>query len=133
MASYRLNHDAVAHARRLIDARQYVLDSDWGESQPSAEDENRYLDAHSWEEYGAWHLGLTEGAADETKARHGFVFGDLRRIHRTGLIACQYRAAEWRHKEIELAAHELLQYLDRKAAPARQSSRRQARTKVTQQ
>jgi hypothetical protein len=28
------------------------------------------------------------------------------------LIACQYRAAEWRHKEIELAAHDLLQLLD---------------------
>jgi hypothetical protein len=28
------------------------------------------------------------------------------------LIACQYRAAEWRHKEVELAAHDLLQYLD---------------------
>jgi hypothetical protein len=132
MASYRLNRKAVAHARRLIDARQYVLDSDWGESQPTAVDENRYLESHSWEEYGAWHLGLTDGVADETKARHGFVFGDLRRIHRTGLIACQYRAAEWRHKEIELAAHELLQYIDRKAAPARRSSG-QARTKVTQQ
>jgi hypothetical protein len=24
-----------------------------------------------------------------------------------------YRAAEWRHKEIELAAHELLQRLDK--------------------
>jgi hypothetical protein len=23
-----------------------------------------------------------------------------------------YRAAEWRHKEVELAAHELLQHLD---------------------
>ena len=31
-----------------------------------------------------------------------------------GLIACMYRAAEWRHKAIELAAHELLQRLDEK-------------------
>jgi len=37
-------------------------------------------------------------------------------VHRMGLIACHYRAAEWRHKEIELAAHELLQYLDKKIA-----------------
>jgi hypothetical protein len=29
-----------------------------------------------------------------------------------GIIARHYRAAEGRHKEIELAAHELLQYLD---------------------
>ena len=114
MASYSVNKAAVAHARRLIDARQYVLDSDWGEAQPRADDENRFLKSHTWQEYAAWHLGLTDGAGDETKARYGFVFGDLRRIHRTGIIACHFRAAEWRHKEIELAAHELLQYLDRK-------------------
>lgn len=112
MASYEVNHAAVDHARRLIDARQYVLESDWGAAQPSADDENAYLERHTWDEYGAWHLGLTVGANDETKARHGFVFGDFRRVHRSGLIACVYRAGEWRHKEIELAAHELLQHLD---------------------
>src|SRR5213080_3352405 len=31
MASYSVNERAIAQARRLIDARQYVLDSDWGE------------------------------------------------------------------------------------------------------
>jgi hypothetical protein len=116
MAKYTLNKRAVAHARRLIDARQYVLDSDWGERQPKAEDENAFLASHSWDEYAEWHLGLTEGATDETKARDAFVFGDFRRIHRTGIIACHFRAAEWRHKEIELAAHELLQYLDQKTS-----------------
>lgn len=114
MASYSLNRAAVAHARKLIDARQYVLDSDWGDVQPRADDQNAYLERHSWEEYGLWHLGLTDGAADETKARYAFVCGDFRRLHRTGLIACVYRASEWRHKEVELAAHDLLQYLDSK-------------------
>jgi hypothetical protein len=113
MASYTLNRRAVAHARKLIDARQYVLDSDWGEAQPSADDENAFLASHSWAEYAKWHLGLTDGATDETKARYAFVYGDFRRVHRTGLIACQYRAAEWRHKAIELAAHRLLQRLDK--------------------
>jgi len=112
MARYLLNEDAVAHARRLIDAHQYVLESVWGEVQPSADDENRFLETHSWDAYGLWHLGLTEGASDDTKARYAFVYGDLRRVHRMGLIACEYRAAEWRHKQIELAAHELLQQLD---------------------
>jgi hypothetical protein len=114
MASYTLNKRAVAHARKLIDARQYVLDSDWGEVAPTAADENAYLKSHSWEEYAAWHLGLTDGASDETKGRYAFVCGDFRRVHRTGLIACVYRASEWRHKAIELAAHNLLQYLDKK-------------------
>jgi hypothetical protein len=112
MATYTVNPDAVAHAERLIDARQYVLDSDWGSAQPRAEQENAFLKSHSWPEYAAWHLGLTEGPGDESKARYAFVYGDVRRVHRMGLIACHYRAAEWRHKEIELAAHELLQRLD---------------------
>ena len=115
MASYTVNERAVARARRLIDGRQYVLRSEWGEVQPRAEAENSFLESHSWEEYGEWHLGLTDGPADDTKARYAFVYGDFRRIHRSGLIACHYRAAEWRHKEIELAAHELLQYLDEKS------------------
>jgi hypothetical protein len=116
MARYTVNQAAVEHARRLIDARQYVLDSDWGRVQPKAEAENDYLASHSWDEYGRWHLGLTEGAAEQTKARYAFVYGDFRRVHRTALIACVYRASEWRHKEVELAAHDLLQHLDRTSA-----------------
>jgi hypothetical protein len=116
MASYSLNERALEHARKLIDARQYVLDSQWGDVQPRAEAQNAFLASHSWEEYAAWHLGLTDGAADETKARYAFVYGDFRRVHRMGLIASHYRAAEWRHKDIELAAHDLLQYLDARSA-----------------
>ena len=97
MAKYAVNPKAVAFAEQLIDARQYVLDSEWGDVQPKAADQNAYLEKHSWEEYERWHLGLTEGASDETKARYAFV----------------YRAAEWRHKEVELAAHDLLQRLDK--------------------
>jgi hypothetical protein len=118
MASYAVNERAVAHARQLIDARQYVLDSDWGDVQPGAAEQNAYLERHSWEEYADWHLGLTDGATEHTKARYAFVYGDLRRVHRTALIACVYRAAEWRHKDVELAAHDLLQHLDRTSGVA---------------
>jgi hypothetical protein len=116
MASYSVNDRAVDRARRLIDARQYVLESDWGTVQPRADAENAFLASHSWDEYAEWHRGLTDGAKEQTKARYAFVYGDFRRIHRMGLIACLYRAAEWRHKEIELAAHELLQHLDATSA-----------------
>ncbi len=112
MARYEVNPAGVARARALIDARQYVLRSQWGDVQPDADAENAYLDDHTWDEYGEWHLGLTVGATPETKSRYAFVYGDFRRLHRMGLIACRYRAAEWGHKEVELAAHELLQHLD---------------------
>jgi hypothetical protein len=114
MATYRVNRAAVTFAHKLIDAGKIVEESDWGEAQPKADDENGYLKNHKWADYARWHLGLTDGASDETKARYAFVFGDFDRIHRSGVIACHYRAAEYRHKDVELAAHRLLQYLDRK-------------------
>lgn len=114
MAKYSVNDAAVKKARDMIAKRQYVVESDWGEAQPSADDENAFLEAHGWDAYGEWFLGLTDGATEETKARFGFVFGDFRRVHRTALTACVYRAAEWNHKTVELAAHDLLQRLDAK-------------------
>jgi hypothetical protein len=115
MASYKVNRAGVAYARKLIDAKQYVLDSDWGDVQPRAADENAFLDKHGWADYSKWFLGLTEGANDETKARYAFVYGDFNKLHRIGLIACVYRAMEWRHKDIEKAAYNLLQRLDKQA------------------
>jgi hypothetical protein len=115
MSSYSVNERGVAHARELIDARQYVLSSAWNEVQPDARAATAYLRNHTWDEYSAWHLGLTDGARDETKARYAFVYGDFRRVHRIGIIASLYRAAEWRHKEVERAAYDLLQYLDERS------------------
>jgi xanthine/CO dehydrogenase XdhC/CoxF family maturation factor len=80
MARYQVNDAAVARARAMIGGRQYVLDSDWGEVQPTAATGNAYLERHTWEEYAAWHLGLTVGANDHTKARYAFVYGDFRRV-----------------------------------------------------
>lgn len=116
MARYTVNPAGVERARSLIDARQYVVRSEWGDVQPTAGEENDFLASNSWQDYSAWHLGLTDGAGDDTKARYAFVYGDFRRLHRMGLIACRYRAAQWEHKEIELAAHDLIQYLDQRRA-----------------
>ncbi|MET4079153.1 hypothetical protein [Janibacter sp. UYMM211] len=112
MAKYRVHEAGVARAHERIEARQYVLDSTWTEVQPGAERRNAYLERHSWQEYAQWHLGLCEGAGEETKGRYAFAYGDLRRVHRSALIACVYRASEWHHKSVELAAHDLLQHLD---------------------
>ena len=112
MATYDVNPTAVRRCRELIEAKQYVLNSDWGARQPDAAARSAYLEKHSWDDYSRWHLGLTKGPGDETRSRYAFVYGDFRRVHRSGLIACVYRASEWRHKAVELAAHDLLQQLD---------------------
>ena len=113
MAIYRVNKRGVAKARELIDAQRYKVRSRWADVQPRAAEQNAFLKNHGWSEYASWHLALTDGAPDETKARYAFVFGDFRRLHRMGLIACYYRAAEWEHTEVMLAAHRLLLYLDK--------------------
>jgi hypothetical protein len=116
MPTYTVNRRAVAKARSLIDAHQYRVRSRWADVQPRADDQNAFLKNNSWQEYGSWHLGLTEGKADDTKTRYAFVFGDFRRLHRMGLVACYYRAAEWEHTEVMVAAHKLLLYLDKSKA-----------------
>jgi hypothetical protein len=113
MAKYLVNKRGVAKARKLIDAHQYRVRSRWGDVQPRAAEQNQFLKANGWDEYASWHLALTDGASDETKGRYAFAFGDFRRLHRSGLIACYYRAAEWEHTEVMLAAHKLLLYLDK--------------------
>lgn len=113
MASYRVNKRGVAKARELIDAHEYRVRSRWADAQPGAAEQNAFLKTHGWEEYASWHLALTEDARDQTKARYAFVFGDFRRLHRMGLIACYYRAAEWEHADVMRAAHNLLLYLDK--------------------
>jgi hypothetical protein len=35
MASYTVNERAVTHAKKLIEAHQYVLESNWGEVAPT--------------------------------------------------------------------------------------------------
>jgi hypothetical protein len=111
MATYVVNRNGVAKARSLIDAHHYRVRSRWADVQPRASEQNAFLKAHGWKEYASWHLALTEGASDETKSRYAFVFGDFRRLHRMGLIACYYRVAEWEHTGVMIAAHNLLLYL----------------------
>ena len=115
MPKYEVNQQAVDHARELIEAPA-LRDSQQmaGRAAQCTRTKTPSSSPITWDEYGAWHLGLKIGAPEETKSRYAFVFGDLRRLHRAGLIACHYRAAEWDHKQIELAAHELLQLLDDK-------------------
>jgi hypothetical protein len=113
VASYTVNKRGVAKARALIDAHQYRVRSRWADVQPRAADQNAFLKNNDWKEYASWHLALTEGPADETKARYAFAFGDFHRLHRMGLIACYYRAAEWEHTDVMVAAHKLIVYLDK--------------------
>lgn len=111
----QLNKRAEKKAGELIEANQYVKDSDWSEAQPTTEDENGFLESHTWKEYGQWHLGIHDEESKETKGRFGFPYGDFRRVHHSGLIAVKQRAAQRGYSEIERAADRLLKKLDRES------------------
>ena len=108
-----VNDDAVKKARSLINSHHYVLESDWSEAQPSADEENDYLERHDWDGYSEWFLGIDKEASKETKSRYEFPYGDFNRVHRDGLIAAKQRAAQNDHAEVEKTADELLELLDK--------------------
>ena len=114
MPSYRVNKDAVAKARGLIDDGKYDDTTEWSDAAPSADDENAEIERHGFEGYGAWHLAVDPDAAVDTKKRYAFPYGDLSKVNRAALIHAKQRAAQNDHDEIEKAADELLQRLDEK-------------------
>lgn len=111
----KVNEAAVRHAKKLIRDGKVDRDSDWSKEQPSADDENRFLDRHDWDEYGEWFLGLESGEDNDNKSRYTFPYGDFRKVHRKGVIAAKQRAAQNDYSEIEKAADELLETIDKES------------------
>ena len=112
MPNYRVNKDAVAQARKLIDAGKVDTDTEWSDAAPSADDENAEIERHGYAGYGRWHLAIDPDASEETKKRHAFPYGDFRKVYRSALIAAKQRAAQNDHDAIEQAADGLLEHLD---------------------
>ncbi|MBF9222994.1 hypothetical protein [Hymenobacter ruricola] len=114
--SISLNPQAVAYARRLIqDGKLKNDEGHWGQHNPDASKENTFLEKHEMEEYANWHLGLDSSKGADTKGRYHFPYGDFKTVHRDGLIAAKERAAQQGYKDIEKAADELLQLLEKEA------------------
>jgi hypothetical protein len=107
----RLNQEAVEHAQNLIKGRQYERNSDWSEAQPSAEEENKFIDENGWGAFAKWHLAYDTEASEETKSRYKFPFGDLKKLHRSALIAAKQRAGSEDYDEVQRAADRLLEKL----------------------
>jgi hypothetical protein len=106
----RLNQEGAELAQNLIKGRQYE-DSDWGEAQPSAEEENRFIDENGWEALAKWHLAYDTEASEGTKSRYKFPFGDFKKLHRSTLIAARQRAGSEDYSVVQSAADRLLEML----------------------
>jgi hypothetical protein len=110
----RLNRRAYGNAGYLIRDGQFVFDErdDWSEHQPSAEQENLYIEQHGWRDYALWYLGIDEERDENTKGRYNFPFGDFGKVHRCGLLAAESRAGQRKYHELELAIAHLHGMLD---------------------
>lgn len=115
--SISLNSSAVTHARRLIEEGKIKNDAGhWGAHNPDRAEENDFLQTHQMHGYASWHLGLDMSKGEDSKSRYKFPYGDFEIVHRDGLIAAKERAAQQGYHDIENAADELLQLLEKKAA-----------------
>jgi hypothetical protein len=106
-----LNQEALEHAQNLIKGRQYERQSDWSEAQPSARQENNFIDENGWEAFAKWHLAYDTEASEETKSRYKFSFGDFRKLHRSALVAAKQRAGSEDYNDVQSGADRLLEEL----------------------
>jgi hypothetical protein len=102
----KLNKHSFEFAQDQVKKGNVVLDqlNDWSEHQPSTRQENDFIEAHGWDEYANWHLGLDDEASEQTKARYKYPYGDFAKVHRCGVLAAETRAGRNKHADIEDAA-----------------------------
>jgi hypothetical protein len=110
----KLNRKAYEHAQDLVKQGKAVSDERdaWSEDQPSAQDENEFLERHGFAEYSKWYLGIDEEKGEETKGRYSFPYGDFAKVHRCGILAVESRAGQYKHQDIEKAAAHLHGMID---------------------
>jgi hypothetical protein len=94
----KLNRTGYEHAKQLIEKSHVVFDErdDWSEHQPSAEEENEFIQEHGWEAYRQWHLVIDTGEDEETKARYKFPYGDFEDVHRCAVLSAESRAGQYK-------------------------------------
>ena len=110
----KLSKSSYEYAKALIAKGKAVLDSrdDWSEHQPTAEDENRFIEKHGIAEFRRWHLGIDESEPEQKKSRYKYPYGDFKKAHRCAILAIESRAGQYKHSDIELAAAHLHGMLD---------------------
>jgi hypothetical protein len=119
----KLNHAAYEHAKQLIREGRFVFDERdaWSEHQPSAQQENEFLQRYGFAAYGRWYLGINDEKRAQTKGHYEFPYGDFTNAHRCGVITAESRAGQYKHDDIENAAAHLHGMID--AAHAARKSR----------
>jgi hypothetical protein len=110
----KLHNPGYSRAKKLVGEGRVVLDDRdaWSEHQPSTAEENAFIDAHGYAEYGRWHLAVDDERPADTKGRYKFPYGDFSDIHRCAILAAESRAGQRKYADVESAAAHLHGMLD---------------------
>ena len=110
----KLNNRAYEYAQELVKQGRAVYDErdDWSEHQPTAAQENKFIEEHGFAEYGKWYLGINDEMDEDTKGHYEFPYGDFEKVHRCGVLAAESRAGQYKHFDIENAAAHLHGMID---------------------
>jgi len=112
--SIKLNRIAFTTAKQLINEGKVVADDRdaWSEHQPSTQEENEFIRADGFDEYGKWHLGIDDQQDKNRKRRYKFPYGDFKNVHRCAILSAESRAGQYKHFDIENAAAHLHGMID---------------------
>jgi hypothetical protein len=116
----KLSRTAYDYAKSLVKEGRVVLDErdDWSEHQPSAQQENEFIEEHGYGEYGKWHLAIDDEHRPETKGHYKYPYGDFRDVHRCAVLSAESRAGRNHHEDIKSAAAHLHGMLEASSQPA---------------
>ena len=108
MPNLVVNQKAVDYLKGMIQQGNVDKEGAWGDNEPTTESENAFLADHTHAEYGNWFLAENTDANADTKERYEFPVGNFKMVFRSGLIAAEQRAGQYKHEEIKAAARMLL-------------------------
>ncbi|MBW4438767.1 MAG: hypothetical protein KME04_16625 [Pleurocapsa minor GSE-CHR-MK-17-07R] len=107
----KLNPAAVEFARSLIDEGKYRINTQWKIAAPSQAQAEGLLASQGWDEFSRWFLVVDETSGDAASA--SLPIGDLKSVHRSGLLAAQTVARGAGQTDVVDAAQDLIDWIDR--------------------
>jgi len=104
-----LNSAGLEHARSLIRAGHVDEHKAWSLS-PAMQ--NKILGSPAnWKKYASWHLAINGAAAEKTKGRYKFPFGDGKNVSRAALASAAQRASQFGYSDVQKAASSLVEMI----------------------
>jgi hypothetical protein len=113
----KLNESAYEHAKRLIEEGKFVDDERdaWSDHHPSTRTENEFIEKNGLSEYKKWFLAVNDEYREDSKRRCEFPHGDFENVHCCSILAAKSRACQDKYIDVENAAADLLDAIDKRA------------------